>query len=130
MFCVGFASYGGMGTTSWCNDRMGRYPLNEATVIMDESNKLRKELKLKLQFKKSPIQLDAVYSFHSCSKKIRIEARITNIGHQPIENPYYAISIDPDQDCRAARVGCPGTHATKDSIRGQKTLGDPYTSVC
>jgi len=129
MFCVGFNHPGSPSITSMCNNRNGGNPLGEATVT-DESSASKKELRVKLHLKKSPIQLDAVYSFHACSKKIRIQARITNIGHQPINDPYYAISIDPDQDCRSARVGCPGTHNTRDSIRGQKTHGDPYTSVC
>jgi len=121
MFCVGY------GSTSWCNDRTNGKPQNmrQATSIVQKSNKGKMILKVKMVFERNPIRLTAVYSFNSCSKKLKIKAIIKNIGRTTLSKPYFLVGLDPDQDQQTK-----GTYVTINSITGQRTKGNSFTGVC
>ena len=71
--------------------------------------------------------MDLQYSFHSCSKKISISAKITNLGSATMYDPGFAISVDADQDQEVTETK---EHKTTNMIKAQKTQGDAFSSVC
>jgi len=94
-------------------------------TITDASDSSETIAGVTMQWSNSDIQVDATYSFHACSKKIEILAKITNLGSGTMYDPSYLIALDPDNDKDTG-----GGYATINSILGQKSEGDDYTSVC
>jgi len=123
MFCIGYQG------TSLCNDRTStggsRQKIGQYTDVKDESEKGSKILKLKMVFEKSPLRLTKRYIFNSCSKKLKIEAKLTNIGRTTLTKPYYLVGLDPDQDKEKY-----SDYSTINKITGQRTMRDAYTGVC
>ena len=78
-----------------------------------------------MQWSNSVIQVDMEYTFHACSKKIKIEAKITNLGAATMYDPAFMIDFNPDNEHEIS-----GSYETNDKIIGQKSVGDSYTSVC
>jgi hypothetical protein len=89
-----------------------------------------KILGVKYEWSDANIKVDVVYSFHACSKKIKVEAKITNLNPATVTDPAFLISVDADQDWPGPIPG--GTpHRTVDTIQGQASMaGSTYTSVC
>jgi len=92
------------------------------TSVSDLTTKI---LGVKYEWSNANIKVDVVYSFHACSKKIKIEAKITNLGPLDMEDPAFLIMVDADQDADTQSI-----YQTVDTIQGQVTMGNTYTSVC
>ena len=128
-WCIGYRTAAGSTFTYLCNNRddmMGKNDMSGVTITdaLDAPNKIAA---LDLQWSNSDIKVDLQYSFHSCSKKISISAKITNLGSATMYDPAFAIAVDPDQDEEV--TGATG-YKTTNTIKGQKTQGDAYSSVC
>ena len=71
------------------------------------------------------LTLDQTYSFDVSSKRIRVDAELTNTGDSPLYDVAYTITFDPDNDQETG-----GGFSTINTIEGQASLGDDFTAVC
>ena len=100
--------------------------------VEQESSRSSKMLGLRYKWVQAgAIQVDVRYSFHTCSKLMKIEAKITNLSTATMQAPAFMIMVNANKnrDPPGAAAGT-GTYNTVDTIRGQSTLGDTYSSVC
>ena len=125
MWCIGYRTTENGSFTYLCNDRKSNSQQMTGVTITDASDSSEKIAGVTMQWSNSVIQVDSTYSFHACSKKILISAKITNLGSGTMYDPSYLIGLDPDNDKEAG-----GSYSTINSIQGQKSQGDDYTSVC
>jgi len=119
-----------------CNNRDTS---EQMTGIQVEQESSRSSKMLGLRYKwvqAGAIQVDVRYSFHTCSKLMKIEAKITNLhpDSHPLgqmEAPAFMVMVNANQnrDPPGAAEGS-GTFNTVDTIQGQSTLGNIYSSVC
>ena len=124
IWCVTY-TIGGAGT-NLCNNR--GQPAEMAAVDMSSTSDLTtKILGVKYEWGDANIKVDVVYSFHACSKKIKVEAKITNLNPATVTDPAFLISVDADQDWPITGRA----FDTVDTIQGQASMaGSTYTSVC
>merc|ERR1712124_201827 len=117
-----------------CNNRDTS---DQMTGIQVEQESSRSSKMLGLRYKwvqAGAIQVDVRYSFHTCSKLMKIEAKITNLHPESdgqMEAPAFMVMVNANQnrDPPGAAEGS-GTFNTVDTIQGQSTLGNIYSSVC
>lgn len=125
MWCIGYRTTASGSFTKLCNDRKNSGQDMTGITMTDTSDSGEKMLGVSMQWSNSVIQVDSEYTFHACSKKIKIEAKITNLGAATMYDPTFLISVDPDNEQEVT-----GSYQTSNQILGQKTDGDDYTSVC
>jgi len=65
------------------------------------------------------------YSLHSCSKKIKVDAWLKNIGDKPLKDVHFLLGLDPDQEAWTR-----SDYVTTNTIKGQRRTGSAYTAVC
>ena len=125
-FCIGArTSPDGVYLTA-CNDRVdspGEQGLDSDTDTTDTST--GRVLQATTTITTSLATLVQTYSFDVCSKRIRVDAELTNTGDSPLYDVAYAIGFDPDNDQETF-----GEYDTTDTIEGQASLGDDFTAVC
>tara|TARA_B100001121_G_C18570552_1_gene564736 strand:- start:23 stop:943 length:921 start_codon:yes stop_codon:yes gene_type:complete len=125
MWCIGYRTTASGSFTKLCNDRKNSGQDMTGITMTDTSDSGEKMLGVSMQWSNSVIQVDSEYTFHACSKKIKIEAKITNLGAATMYDPTFLISVDPDNEQEVT-----GNYQTSNQILGQKVYGDDYTSVC
>jgi len=133
-WCIAYRMSTSQDNQTWdylCNDR---HTGNQMTGIQVEQESSGSSKMLGLRFKwveAGIIQVDVRYSFHTCSKLMKIEAKITNLSTATMQAPAFMIMVNANKnrDPPGAAAGT-GTYNTVDTIRGQSTLGDTYSSVC
>ena len=118
-----------------CNNREDTSDQMTGIQVEQESSRSSKMLGLRYKWVKAgAIQVDVRYSFHTCSKLMKIEAKITNLHPESdgqMEAPAFMVMVNANQnrDPPGAAEGS-GTFNTVDTIQGQSTLGNTYSSVC
>jgi hypothetical protein len=125
MWCIGYRTSDSGSWTKLCNDRKNSSQQMTGITMSDTSVSSDKMLGVSMQWSNAYIQVDMDYSFHACSKKIKIEAKITNLHSATMYDPAFLIDFDPDNEQEVT-----GSYKTVNEIIGQKSEGDSYTSVC
>jgi hypothetical protein len=125
MWCIGYRTTESGSWTKLCNNRSKSDQDMTSITMLDTSVSSDKMLGVSMQWSNSVIQVDMEYTFHACSKKIKIEVKITNLGAATMYDPAFMIDFDPDNEQEET-----GSYKTNNEIIGQKSAGDSYTAVC